>query len=165
MNPPSNLLGHGDADFAQAVTRPRKPQNVLYAGLHDPTAWKAGEMRRGGLRSVSPAELATRGSQPVLDWFRATGARHLAVHFDLDCLNPAAFRTVLFAQPDAPPETFAGIAQSELTMAHVVRLLADVAQVADIVGLGITEHLPWEALALRDMLAKLPLIGSPPPPP
>ena len=35
------------------------------------------------------------------------------------------------------------------------------AQVADIVGIGITEHLPWSALALRDMLAKLPLIGMP----
>lgn len=156
-----NLLGHGDADFVQAVALPIKPQNLMYAGLHDPTEWEAGEMQLRGLRNVSPADLAAHGSQPVLDWFRATGARHLAVHFDLDVLDPSAFGAVLFAQPDAPADAFEGIAQGELTITQVVRLLNDVAQVADIVGLGITEHLPWSALALRDMLARLPLIGTP----
>jgi arginase len=48
-----------------------------------------------------------------------------------------------------------------MTMAQVVRLLSDVAQEADVVGLGITEHMPWDAIALRDTLAKLPLIGTP----
>lgn len=156
-----NLLGHGDAEFVQQVARPIKAQNVLYAGLHDPTDWEAGEMRRRGVRSVSPDELATQGSQPVLDWFRATGAKHLAIHFDLDVLDPSAFRAVLFAQPDAPADAFEGVAQGELEIAQVVQLLHDVAQVADVVGLGIAEHLPWEALALKNMLEKLPLIGKP----
>ena len=154
------LLGRGDADFVRAVARPIKPQNLLYAGLHDPTDWEAGEMHQRGLRSVSPGDLAKHGSQPVLDWFRSTGARHLAVHFDLDTLDPKTFGAVLFAQPDASLDAFEGIAQGELTPGQVVRLLADVAQVADIVGLGITEHLPWDALALRDMLSKLPLLGN-----
>ncbi|HRN62411.1 MAG TPA: arginase family protein, partial [Luteimonas sp.] len=72
-----------------------------------------------------------------------------------------ALLALLFAQPDAAPGAFDGIAQGELTIAQVVRVLGDVAQVADVVGLGITEHLPWDALALRDMLARLPLIGKP----
>lgn len=40
------------------------------------------------------------------------------------------------------------------------RLLNEMAGVTDIVGLGITEHLPWDALALRDILRRLPLLGS-----
>ena len=40
------------------------------------------------------------------------------------------------------------------------RLVGDVAAVADVVGLGIAEHLPWDALALKNMLARLPLIGT-----
>ena len=46
-----------------------------------------------------------------------------------------------------------------MTMAQIVRLLNDVAAVADIVGLGVTEHMPWDALALKTMLNDLPLIG------
>jgi hypothetical protein len=54
----------------------------------------------------------------------------------------------------------AGIPIGKMSIADVVRLLTDVAKVADVVGLGITEHLPWDALALKQMLQKLPLIGD-----
>ncbi len=155
-----NLLGNGDSDFVQAVNRPITAENVLYLGLHDPSTWEAGEMTRRGLRGVSPAQLAAQGSKPMLDWFRSTGAKHLAIHLDLDVLDPSGFRSVLFAKPNIPAGMFDGVAQGELSMEQVIQSLADVAQVADVVGLGIAEHLPWEALALRDMLARLPLIGN-----
>ena len=156
-----NLMGQGDADFAAAVPRPISPDNVLYMGLHDPTAWEAQQMARLGLRNVPPDQLQREGSQPVVDWFKSTGARHLAVHLDLDVLDPALFGAVLFARPDAPPGAFDGVAQGELSVPTVVQLLSEVAQHADIVGLGIAEHLPWAALALRDMLARLPLLAAP----
>ena len=156
-----NLLGNGDADFVKAVSRPIKPQNVMYVGLHDPSEWEAGEMERLGLQNVGPAQLAQQGSKPVLDWFKSTGAKHLAVHFDLDALDPAFFRSLLFAKPDIAEGTFDGIAQGELKIEQVVQLLAEVAGVADVVGLGIAEHLPWDALAMKNMLASLPLIGKP----
>lgn len=156
-----NLLGHGDADFRKEVERPIKPQNVLFIGLHDPTEWEAGEIQRLGLKSISRSELAQKGSQPVLDWLKSTGAKHLAIHFDLDALDPALFRALLFSKPNIPNGTFDGIAQGELTIEQVVHLLGDVAAIGDIVGFGITEHLPWDALALKNMLARLPLISSP----
>lgn len=157
-----NLLGIGDADFVRAVSRPIKPKNVLLVGMHDPSEWEASEIRRMGLQSVAPAALRRNGSMPVLDWFKSTGARHLAIHFDLDALDPAMFRALLFAKPDAGAGAFDGIAQGELTIEQVVSLLRDVALVADVVGLGITEHLPWDALTLQEMLRRLPLIGAPP---
>ncbi len=156
-----NLLGQGDAEFARAVRRPIKPRNVLYVGLHDPSEWEAAEIERLGLSNVGPQELMRQGNQPVLNWLRETGARHLAVHFDLDVLDPKRFQSLLFADPDAPADAFEGIAQGELSMAQVISLLNDVADVTDIVGLGIAEHLPWGALALQKMLEKLPLIGLP----
>lgn len=156
-----NLLGQGDPQFVQQVKRPLRPQNVLYIGLHDPSDWEAAEMRRLGLRSIGPAELAQRGNQAVLEWLRATGARHVAVHWDLDVIDPQQFRSVLLARPDVPDDFFEGIARGELSLAQVVDLLAEVAAETDIVGLGIAEHLPWDALALRDALARLPLIGTP----
>ncbi|MEZ5605552.1 MAG: arginase family protein [Burkholderiaceae bacterium] len=156
-----NLLGQGDADFVQAVPRPIQPANVLYLGLHDATPWETAEMARLGLKSVSPAQLRAEGSRPVLDWFQATGARHLAIHLDLDVLDPTAFRALLFARPDAPAGAFEGVAQGELSMEQVLQTLAQLATVADVVGLGIAEHMPWEALALQNMLERLPLIGTP----
>jgi arginase len=45
-----------------------------------------------------------------------------------------------------------------MTPAQVVRLLNDVAGACDVVGLGIAEFLPWEAIETRNLLRQLPLI-------
>ncbi|CAM3232272.1 arginase [Pseudomonas floridensis] len=155
-----NLLGEGDADFVSAVKRPIKPANVMYAGLQETQDVETAFIKRLGLRSASADELA-HGSEPVLHWLRETGARHLAVHFDLDVLDPTLFRSLLFAKPGIAADTFDGVAQGKMTIEQVVRLLADVSREVDVVGLGIAEHLPWDTLALKDMLAKLPLLSQP----
>ncbi|HSV53067.1 MAG TPA: arginase family protein [Burkholderiaceae bacterium] len=155
-----NLLGEGDRDFAGAVKMPIKPQNVMYAGLQETQEVETAFIERHGLRKAGPGELA-HNSEPVLEWLKSIGAKHLAIHFDLDVLDPIAFRSLLFANPDAPADAFDGIAQGKMTMDQVVRLLEDVANVVDVVGLGIAEHLPWDALALKNMIARLPLIGQP----
>lgn len=156
-----NLLGNGDPAFVEAVARPINPANVLIVGMHDPSAWEAAAIGRLGLKNVGPEKLRQEGSKPVLDWFKSTGAKHLAIHFDLDVLNPSVFRGLLFAKPNAPEGTFDGVAQGELDMRQVIELLGEAAAITNVVGLGITEHLPWDALALQNMLAKLPLIGNP----
>lgn len=153
-----NLLGQGDEQFASTVSRPLKPQNVMYAGLKETSEGETAFIQRFGLKHASPAELAN-SSAPVLEWFKATGARHLAIHLDLDVLDPALFRALLFANPQTPGE-WDQVPQGKMSIDQVVHLLADIATVADVVGLGIAEHLPWDALALKNMLAKLPLIGS-----
>lgn len=154
-----NLLGEGDGDFVEAVKRPIKPANVMYAGLMETSPVETALIKRLGLEHASPEQLA-HTSEPVLQWFRSTGAKHLAIHLDLDVLDPNGFRSLLFANPQAPAGAFDGIAQGKMPIADVVRLLADVAAVADVVGIGIAEHLPWDALALKNMLARLPLLGS-----
>lgn len=154
-----NLLGHGDASFVKFVPRPIEPQNVLYVGLNNPSEWEAATMNRLNLGNVTPQELTQRGSQPVLNWFKSTGASRLAIHIDLDVLDPSLFHALLFSKPNIPADTFDGIAQGQLTMEQIVQLLGDIATIADVVGLGIAEHLPWDALALKNMLARLPLIG------
>ncbi|XAH23226.1 arginase family protein [Xylophilus sp. GW821-FHT01B05] len=155
-----NLLGEGDSDFASAVKLPLKPQNVMYAGLQQTLPGERAFIERHGLKQAGPAALA-ENSEPVLEWLRATGAKHLAIHLDLDVLDPRAFRSLLFANPAAPADAFDGVAQGGMGIEQVLRLLGDVAQVVDVVGLGIAEHLPWDALALKNMLARLPLVGQP----
>ncbi|MGE1156897.1 arginase family protein [Pseudomonas kitaguniensis] len=154
-----HLLGEGDADFADTVKLALKPANVMYAGLMETSPVENTVIERLGLQHASPAQLAD-SSEPVLQWLRSTGAKHLAIHLDLDVLDPNGFRSVLFADPQAAAGAFDGVAQGNMTISHVVRLLSDVATVTDVVGIGIAEHLPWDALALKNMLARLPLIGS-----
>lgn len=155
-----NLLGYGDPDFVKAVANPIKPKNVLLVGLNEPTEWEADQIRILGLNVFTPNEVIQQKSQPVLDWLKSTGCKRLAIHFDLDVLDRSLFRALLFAQPGIPENTFDGIAQGKLTIEQIVQLLCDVASITDIVGLGITEHLPWDALALKNMLTRLPLIGD-----
>ncbi|UWU25176.1 arginase family protein (plasmid) [Rhizobium sp. CB3060] len=154
-----NLMGEGDPDFTNRVARPIKPEKVMYAGLYDmsPEEWEIVE--RLGLSMATPSQLIDT-SQPVIEWLRSTGARHVAIHFDLDVIDPVQFRSLNFAMPNAPSDAFEGVPRGRMTIAQVVRLLNDVAREVDVVGLGITEHLPWDAIAIRDMLRALPLIGE-----
>jgi arginase len=61
---------------------------------------------------------------------------------------------------DPIKSAFAGVPRGRMTIPQVIRLLNDVADHVEVVGLGITEHLPWDALVIRDMLRKLPLVGN-----
>lgn len=153
-----NLLGHGDAQFSSVVKQPLKPQNVMYAGLMETSDGEAAFIKKLGLKQAGPGELADT-SRPVIDWFKSTGAKHLAIHLDLDVLDPSLFRALLFANHETPG-VWDETPQGKMTITQITRLLADVGEVADVVGIGIAEHLPWDALALKNMLNKLPLIGS-----
>ncbi len=157
----AHLLGEGGTALAGEVTVPLNAKNVLYAGVHSPSAWEAGEMARLGLKSVSPDVLAQQGSAPVLDWFKSTGARHLAIHLDLDVLDPALFRAQLFENPQGIDSGLEEVARGRLSLQQVITLLNDIAEVANVVGLGIAEHLPWDAINLQQMLAQLPLMRTP----
>lgn len=154
-----NLLGQGDQEFLQFVKKPIQPSHVMYAGLHEPLENELRFIEKLNIKSASPNELE-KSSQPILDWFKSTGAQHLAIHFDLDVLDATKFRSLLFAQPNIPENTFDGVAQGKMTMEQVIKILADVSKVTNVVGLGIAEHLPWDSLALKNMLAELPLIGK-----
>jgi arginase len=154
-----NLLGEGDNEFAAHVRRPVKPRNVMFAGLQPTSQMETAFIDRHGLRKAGPDELAN-SSEPVLRWLRETGTRHVAIHLDLDVLDVNKFHALHFGRPDAAPGAFDGVPQGKMTIAQVVRLLRDVAALADVVGIGITEHLPWDAYALKQMLASLPLISG-----
>ena len=96
-----NLLGEGDPDFVATVARPIHPK-VMYAGLEDMMPVERQFIDRHGIRMAAPTELAS-SSQPVIDWLKSTGVRHVAIHLDLDVLDPSQFRSLLFANPQSPP--------------------------------------------------------------
>jgi arginase len=154
-----NLLGEGDPEFVAEVKRPLSAKNVMYAGMDAMNDAEQITLTRLGLKMATPDQLRV-SSEPVLEWLRSTGANHLAIHLDLDVLDPTKFRSLIFSNPRSAPDEWAGVPQGKMSMMEIVRMLNDVANQVDIVGLGITEHLPWDALALKQMLEQLPLLTS-----
>ena len=112
-----------------------------------------------GLR-VAGADALAETSAPVLDWIASEGIEKIAIHFDVDVLDPAKFGPTLFNKPDAAADFLAGVPRGRMSPEQVVRLLKDVAGVSDVVGLAIAEYMPWEAIATRDLLRRLPLLGG-----
>ncbi|WP_323877440.1 arginase family protein [Aeromonas caviae] len=154
-----NLLGHGDEQFRSYVSKPLKAKNVCYLGVNEMTDWEKNRMSELGLKNISPDQFKLLGTQSILNWFTSTGAKHLAIHIDLDAIDPTLFRSLLFANVDYPEGTFDGVAKGKLSMSDIVEAISEVNKVSDIVGIGIAEHLPWDALALKKMLEKLPLLS------
>lgn len=152
------LVGVGDPALTSAVSTPIDPRRVMVAGLHGESAYEAEFIATKGLRTCSPEELRA-SPETIENWIAEEGIEVLAIHLDLDVLNPARFRSVLFANPDVPDEAFDGVAQGKLDLAEVVDLIAGAVERARPVGLTIAEHLPWDALNLKAALAKLPLLS------
>lgn len=151
------LLGRGDADLVGEVETPVKPSRVIYAGLD---AWMPveDEVISGlGLRRAGAAALAD-SSAPVLDWIASERIAHLAIHFDLDVIDPTKFGPILFNKPGPPEDALAGVPRGRMTPEQVIRLLRDVAGACEVVGLAIAEYLPWEAITTSNLLRQLPLL-------
>ena len=155
----SALLGRGDPDLVGEVDTPVKPSRVMYAGLDAWTPVEGDVIDELGLRRAGADALAD-GSSPVLDWIAGEGITHVAVHLDVDVLDPKTFGPVLFNNPDAPTDFLVGVPRGRLAPNQVVRLLQDVATACDVVGLAIAEYLPWEAIATRNLLRQLPLLAG-----
>ena len=153
------LMGEGDSDFVAAVSRPLDPRRILYVGLTETTPFETGFIEKHGLAHVSPDELAA-SAEPVLAWLRAAGAKRVAVHFDVDVLDPADYDFLLFRNPSAAPDAFEGVVRGRMRFAQVSGILNAVAAEADIVGLAITEYLPWSVIEFAKALNTLPLLGN-----
>lgn len=154
--PLSNLLGRNPGSEITRVHCPFPAEKVFMAGLIEERLRPMDQACRDlHLRTASPEALA-RSSEPVLEWIRETGIRRLAVHWDLDVLSPVDFRSIYPAEPDTDPDAFPA-AVGRMKLREVGRLLADASSAAELVGLSITEHLPWDAFRMRETLAGIPL--------
>jgi arginase len=155
-----NLLGEGDPEFAAEVGVPLSPEKVMYAGLRETglTDQESEVISRLGLKVAGPGALAN-DSGPVLDWIAANNISHLAIHLDLDVLDPAGFRSVLFAEPEPEIDWLKMYPAGKMTFAQVTRLINDVAAQTNVVGMGIAEHLPWDAAHLKKALSTFPVLS------
>ena len=154
-----NLLGDGDTQFAAEVPVKLKSGQVMLAGLQETTDQETEYIKEKNLRYARPEELSDN-SGPILEWIREAGIKKMYIHLDLDVLDPGLFRNLLFSNPMPDPENCMDFSMGAMNFAQVTRVLKDVSAHADVVGMGITEQLPWDAINLKDMLSEVPVLNS-----
>ncbi|OMF61327.1 arginase family protein [Paenibacillus sp. FSL R5-0766] len=144
-----NLLGEGDTEFAGEVKVPLKPGNIFIAGLEETFAHETEMIQRLGIKTASTKELQDK-PQAITEWIVDQGIKHLAIHLDLDVLDPSIFRSLLFANPDLKePIDFP---MGKMHFPQLNNLIQTVSQETTVVGLGITEHMPWDSMNLKSLL-------------
>lgn len=139
------LLGHGDAELDALLPSHVAPERAAIAGLH---AWTEDDIPHAaewGVATFSPEDLRP-SSQALIGWLRSTGCSKVAIHIDVDVV-------------DSDETVFGlGIEPAGLRSDEVRRVVADLASVADVVGLTIAEFIPRQVLAMKRFLRGLPLI-------
>lgn len=146
-----NLMGEGDPEFSKEVKVRLNPELVMYAGVDETLEWETEVLDRLKLARVRSDEILP-GSRPVVDWIRKYRIEHLAVHLDLDVLDPQLFRSLLFNNPDS--DVCIEAARGKLTFPQVTGLINDVAAQTNVVGMSIAEYMPWDAINLKNMLER-----------
>ena len=136
-------------DYIQTVLK----KDVIYAGIvaDHLEAWEKEYQKEYQMKFLTPDQLA-EDSGPLLDWLRENGYKHVMIHWDLDVISPADFRSLLCAEPHIPPVEYA---VGEMTLDQILRLIKDVSAEFDVVALGITEFLPWDIIRLQKGLGEL----------
>jgi len=145
----SACMGKGDKGIMNLLPGKIDASKVLLVGLR---SWKTEggtkeRQQEWDVKHLSPAEVA-ESSSAVIEWLKSTGVSKVAIHFDLDVLDP----TDLVAQFAA-----FGIVPNGMKTEEVVRIINDVSAGYDVVGLTIAEPLPKVAIKLKNMLNELPL--------
>lgn len=154
--PLGNLLGEGDEEFAKHVKIPLKPENVFIAGLDAPTEQDLEIVQRLEIKTAGSNELLN-STEPLKEWIKSSNIKHLAIHIDLDVLDPKAFRSLLFANPEAPYDFSAA---GTMEIPQLQSLIKELSKETNVVGLGITEHMPWDAINLKNLLGEIPLLNE-----
>ena len=154
-----SIMGRGAPSFAARMKHPIDARRVIYAGLIEGELRPMGaEASQLGIRMVGPQELKI-SSEALIAWIKDNGISHLAVHWDLDVVSPEDFRAILPGKPYLKKEDFPA-AVGELTIREVVRIMNDVNRHAELVGLSIAEHMPWDAMNLSRALNDLPIFND-----
>lgn len=90
---------------------------------------------------------ASTSSDDLLAWLDSTGCCRLAVHFDVDTIDSDEIVLGLGAEPGG------------LTGAQVRRIVNDLDEAGDVVGITIAEFIPRQGMHLQRILERLSLVG------
>ena len=137
-------MGLGDKKIISQLPAKISPDKILFVGLRD---WERDEIKvrqhEYGIKHLTPEDVAT-DSSTVTSWLKGCGASHVVVHFDMDVLDPTDIIAAV------------GVVPNGMKMDEVVRIINDIANEKELVGLTVAEPMPRIAIRLKNMLSQLP---------
>lgn len=139
-------MGLGDKQLVSELPMKIDPSKILFVGLRD---WERDEIKarqeQYGIQHLTPEDVR-ENSDAVRQWLQSCGASKVVIHFDMDVLDPAEIIAAVGVVPDG------------MKIAEVVRVINDIGQEKDIVGLTVAEPMPRTAIRIKNMLEQLPLL-------
>ncbi|KAN0038987.1 hypothetical protein ACTA71_001181 [Dictyostelium dimigraforme] len=156
-----NLLGEGDKELSSLMKSKFSSKKVMYGGLVEKglTDQELEVINRLKLRIASPESLKDN-SQLIENWIKEENITNIAIHLDLDVLNPDLFRAQLFADPMPEFNWREAFPFGKMTLNQISRVINDVSLKTNVVCLSICEHLPYDALNLKNMLSSIPILNE-----
>jgi len=146
-----NLLGMGDPELSQIVENPLSSDSILYVGLQEPSFDEKDIL--ADLKINYTIQQDKHLNYPeIQEWINQNKFKKIAIHFDLDVLDPTLFRSVYFAEPGK--DNFPSGA-GNMSISVVTSILTNLFENNEIVGLTIAEYLPWDAIKLKELMNKL----------
>ncbi|MEK4313898.1 arginase family protein [Bacillus sp. FSL P4-0334] len=146
-----NLLGAGDPELSKSVEYPFDSDQFLYVGLQKPLDLEVKSLEELNL-NYTVQDKSNLKSEDIQKWIKENGFTKIAVHFDLDVLDPNFFRSLYFSEPgvtEFPAES------GKMTLKELLNILKGVFKENDVVGFTIAEFLPWDSINLKNLLAEL----------
>lgn len=148
----ANLMQKGDPAHNKLVTHPFAPKDILYLGLQPLTPEEVPQMEKLGL-SYTIQEKGMLDNKEIRSWIENNNFKKLAVHWDLDVLDPSDYHSLYFNEPEVP--MFVGSSCGREKFRAVAEKMLALQEMADIVGFTVAEYLPWDAIRLRRALGQL----------
>ena len=140
------IMGKGDKEIVSALPAKISPDKILFVGLRD---WERQQIKdrqiEYGMKHLSSEEVS-KNSDKIIEWIKQTGVKHILIHFDMDVLDPNEIIAAV------------GVVPNGMKIAEVVRIINDINNNFDVVGLTIAEPMPRTAIRLKKMLNQLPMM-------
>ncbi|TPD98719.1 arginase family protein [Enterococcus sp. PF-2] len=146
-----NLLGMGDPELSTIVENPLSSDSILYVGLQEPSFDEKDILADLNINYTIQQDKHLNYPE-IQEWINQNKFKKIAIHFDLDVLDPTLFRSVYFAEPGK--YNFPSGA-GKLSISVVTYILTNLFENNEIVGLTIAEYLPWDAIKLKELMNKL----------
>lgn len=144
-----NLLGEGEPLLANEVKVHIKPEQVTLIGVDGVFKHEREAIDKFNLNVIRSKEIVNKRSL-ITEWIRRNKFERVAIHLDLDVLDPAVFRSLLFNNPDVDEHIESE--HGKLHVHDVYNILKELSEKTDVVGMSFAEYMPWDAFKLKKML-------------
>ena len=139
-------MGYGEKQIISALPTKIDASKILFVGIRN---WERDEIKvrqkQYGIKDI-PGEEVAENSNAILNWLKSCGASKVVIHFDMDVLDPAEIVAAVGTDPNG------------MKIAQVIRVINDIANEKELVGLTVAEAMPRTAIRIKNMLEQLPLL-------